>query len=488
MKNIFLLVAALLFVNILPAQYLKKTSPLLNNHKAVLNGLLQQSATKSEAMKTTSVTPTERVIAQSTHDSLKVIDDSVFLGYRLYHTSTYDYNTMIYAYDYPYSASPVFNNAKGIFAKPQVQFDTFMHWAINPNNEIYCYYETAYASYDAGYNMIGYLDLFADSTNNPNVVHTNKFTAAKNIDTAYSFIWKAGVADSAFKQLFTYNGSNLVTKDSTYEFHLGAWHIVSKSFYTYDVSNNLVQIDNYANNTDTSLTQPLVEQLQYINTYDASHRLLTVASSFFSGLSLSPYIIDTFAYTGAYTFHSSWREYQYDPINAYWAPMTNMTKVINGLGEPDTVNIQGFDSLLNSWVPQTMDVIKYNSFKDPDTLQEYDYNYTNFPAKPSYTTVYYYGTYTNKTGVNNVAVASDNVKIYPNPANNSITISNLGVPLNSRISVLLLNMYGQIVSSTSVPWQNETQISLGGLIPGVYGIVIQGASGNILHRQAIIKQ
>ena len=415
MKRIFLIAVALLFVNVLFAQHSKKLSPLQYQHNVVLNSLLQQPQKSLPAMKTTGGVKYKRVIAQSTHDSLNTIDDSVNLRYSLYHTSTYDYNTMAYAYNYPYSTSPMFNNYMGIFAKPQVLFDTFMHWTINPNNATYGYYETAYATYDTGYKMIGYLDLFADSAFNPNMVYTNRFTAAKNIDTAYGYVWKSGTADSAFKQFFTYNTSNQITKDSTYEYHLGSWHVVSRSLYTYNGSNDLIQIDNYTNDTDTSMTKPLVEQLQYINTFDASHRLLTVASSYFDGAALSPYIRDTFAYSGTYVFHSSWREYQWDPINHYWAPMTNMTKHINTLGEPDTVTIQGFDSLLNAWVPQTRDVIIYNSFKDPDTLKEFDYNFTAFPTKPSFTTVYYYDSFFNKTGVEHLTTLNDNVKIFPNP-------------------------------------------------------------------------
>jgi type IX secretion system substrate protein len=489
MKHVLVLACALLCVNGLMAQHSKKVSPLQARHNAIVSSLLQTPVAMYPAMKTTSVVTQERVIAQSTRDNTaNSLTDSVKLGYTTYHTSAYDYNTMIYAYNYPYASSPMFNNDMGIITKPQVQYDTFLHWTLNPNDEYYGFWEAAYATYNSGYSVVGYVDLFADSATYPNMVYTNKFTAAKNIDTAYGCIFKGGALDSAFKQFFSYNGSNQITEDSTYEFHLGTWHIVSKSYYTYDVSSNLIQIDNFANDTDTSMTQPLVEQLKYVNTYDASHRLLTVASSFFTGTALSPYIRDTFGYSGTYTFHNSWREYQYDPINGYWAPMTNMTKAINSLGEPDTVTIQGFDSLLNSWVPQTFDVISYNSFKDPDTLQEYDYNFTAFPSAPNYTTVYYYGTFVNHTGVSNMVQATDRVNIFPNPAGNSITIAHLDVPDNTRISVALINVSGQIVSRTVIPWQNNTNIAVGDLVPGAYGMVIQDGSGNVLHRQTVVKQ
>jgi len=487
-KPIFLLAAFMLLGNSLFAQHTGRMNARLALHNNVLHGLLQQQASNhSIAERTTGGVTMERVIAQSTHDSTGLIDDTVNLKYNLYRTSTYDYNTMIYPYNYPYNTSPMFNYA-GTFTKPQVQFDTFNHWTIDPNTYIYGYYETAYAGYDANYNINSYFDIFADSAINPNMHYANKFNAAKNIDTGYWFTWASGVADSAFKQFFTYNSSNKLIADSTYELHDGIWRLASRSNYTYDASNNLIQINNYANDTDTSFTLPLIEQVQYINTYDVSNRLATVYSMFFDGTSLSPYIRDTFAYSGARTFHNSWKEYQYDPINMYWAPIFNMTKIANTLGFPDTVNIEGYDSLLISWVPQTMDVISYNVFHDPDTLKEYDYNFANFPSNPSFKTVYYYDSFISRVGVQNIVTIADETKVYPNPATDMITISQLGAVQNAMVSIALLNEQGQMVRRERMYWQNETQVSLGGLIPGVYWLEILDATGNMLHRQTVVKQ
>jgi len=486
-KSFFILVAITVFGNSLFAQNPKRLNSALASHKRVLNGLLQQQPDNEKAERTTTGVGMERVIGQSTRDSTGVLADSVNLKYTLYKTSTYDYNTMIYPYNYPYSTSPMFNYV-GTFTKPQVQFDTFTHWTIDPNTYIYGYYETGYAGYDANYSMTSYLDIFADSAINPNMRYTNKFNAAKNIDTGFWYRWVSGVADSAFKQFFTYNTSNKLTADSTYELHLGNWRLASRSLYTYDGSNNLIQINNYANDTDTSFTLPLVEQLQYINTYDASNRLTTVYSMFNDGSGLLPYIKDTFAYSGTHTYHNSWREYQYDPINMYWAPIFNMTKIANSFGLPDTVTIQGFDSLLNSWVPQTMDIVSYNVAHDPDTLKEYDYNFTHFPNTPSFRTVYYYDSFINKLGVHQVAAVKDETQVYPNPTTDIITISQLGVTQNSPVSVDVVSVKGQMVIREYLHWQGEAQISLNGLVPGIYWLEIQGAAGNMIHRQAVVKQ
>jgi len=487
MKYIVSLLFSLLCVQTIYAQYPAKFSAQYAKHRQTLGLLLQQQqGGNDKAMRTTGIA-SQRVIAQSTRDNtLRTLNDSVKLGYAPNFGSTYDYNTMIYPYKYPYNTSPMFNYA-GTFTKPQVLFDTFMHWTVDPNTLVYGYYETDYAGYNSLHDMTSYKELYADSSFISNMIFTNTFNTGNYITSGYGFKWSLGIEDSAFKQFFAYNSSNILQKDSTYEYHLGVWRIASRSFYTYDASNDLIEIDNYGNTTDTSFLLPLPEQIKYINTYDASHRLLTVYSYFYDNDSLLPYIKDTFAYSGSYAYHNSWKEYQYDPINRYWAPMFYMTKVINSGGLPDTVNINSFDSIANAWVPQTMDIISYNSSHNPDTLQDYEYNFTRFSDTPSFTTIYYYQNYTNTLETASIEPVNDNAKIFPNPATNSITITGLNVPQNATISVSLVNISGQIVSRQTLGWQGEAQISTSDLVPGVYCLMIQDGTGNIVHRQTVVK-
>lgn len=486
MKRIFILLLSALLVNSLFAQS-NKLMRQPAKHNQVLNGLLQMQSANKVAMKTTGIR--ERVIAQSTHDSTSAsLNDSVNLKYGPNRGSIYDYNTMNYPYNYPYCNPPMFNYA-GTFTTPQVLFDTLCHWTVDPNTLVYGYYETDLAGYDAIENLTNYKALYADSTSSPhpNLICANNFNAAHLIDTAYASNWMSGIVDSSLKQYFTYNTSNKLIKDSMYELHLGVWRIVSKAFYTYDVSNNLIQIDCYENTTDSSFLLPLPEQLKYVNTYDVSNRLLTVLDSTFDGTSLAQNKKDTFAYTGAYPFHTSWKQYQWDAINHYWAPMFYMTKHLNGSSLPDTVNIKSFDSLLNAWVPQTMDLIHYNTSNDPDTLKDYEYNYSTGFTTPKFRTIYYYQTYVNAG--NHIIYANNNqVKVFPNPATNTITISQLDVPENSAVSITMLNMNGQMVSRESMPWHSETQISIHDLASGIYWLVIQDGTGHLLHRQEVVKE
>jgi len=456
-------------------------------HHQMVTLLLQPQNDLKVAQKTTNGISFNRVIAQSTKDSVGTYFDSVYLAYSPNRGSTYDYNDLIYPYGYAYNTSPMFNYA-GIFTKPQVQFDTLKHWTLDPNTYVYGPYEEDIATYDTHENTITYKSLMKDSAINGNMNYINKFNNAYNIDTALSFNYISGVSDSAFKQFFAYNTSHLLTEDSTYEYHSGGWHLSSKSLYTYDGSNNLIQIDNYSNTTDTTFTLPLIEQIQYINTYDGSHRLITVASNYYNGTTFGPYVIDTFAYSGTFTYHNSWKEYQYDPINMYWAPMFNMSKLINMSGLPDTVTIQGYDSILHSWEPQTLEVISYNTAHYPDTLKEFDYNFTYYPAAPSYTTIYYYQAYLNTLEINPVQAKNDDALIYPNPVKDQFTIASLNIANGCSISVSVINADGQVIARQTMTWQGLEQISTKELVPGVYWVVIQDGSGNALHRQAIVKE
>jgi Secretion system C-terminal sorting domain len=470
------------------SQSINKGLCQLPGHRQLISNMLHNPAASTAAMKTTSGVSMTRVIAQTTKDNtLGSLNDSVAIKYNTGRASYYDFNTMLYPYNYPYNSSPMFNFG-GVFTTPQVMFDTLRHWTIDPNTLAYGYYETDIAGWDGLNNLTSYKALYADSSFYPNMVYANNFAPASHkLNVGYASNWISGVADSAFKQYFTYNTAGQLIADSTYELHLGVWRISSKSYYTYDGSNDLVRIDNYTNNTDTSLLLPLVENLQYINTYDASHRLLTVESNFLYSGGLSPYVLDTLAYTGTHTFNTSWREYQYDTINHYWAPIFNMIKTLGSTGLPDTVSTQGFDSLLNTWVPQSRWVMHYNGTNDPDTLKDYEYNFTAWPAIPNFTTVYYYQTYLNTLNTANSEPVSE-LLLFPNPATTTVTLAHINAATNAQIILSLINMKGQLVRREALSTTGNTQLSVSDLVPGTYQLVIQDMRGSILHRHSFVKE
>ncbi len=484
MKKVFSLLLTCCIFQAANAQHSVKTTAMTGAHANLVNGLLQANNRTHAAAKTTSTG--NRVIAQSTRDNtLGTLTDSSSFKYTTYRGSTYDYSNLNYPFNYPYNASPMFDYM-GTFTKPQVMYDTCRHWQVDPNTLVYGYFSTGCANYTPDNKLDLFTMLWADSVSKSNMRFFNTFNTLNDITRADRYRWRSGVLDSGFRQFFTYNTANKLIKDSVYEYHLGVWRIAAKTFYTYDLASNLTQIDHYVNTTDTSFLLPLIEQLKYVNTYDISNRLATVEASYYDGTTLAPYIRDTFAYTGGSTFHTAWRQHQWDAINRYWAPMFNMTKILLG-GQPDTVYIQGFDSLLNAWVPATMIKMKYNSNNDPDTMLDYEFNFVSFPATPDFTTVYYYETFTYFLKEEPLAGLSQKAYAYPNPATNTLTIA-AELPEQTPVSITVMNIAGQTVSKEQFAWRRGLQLPVDYLTPGQYWLSVTDNSGNAVIRQAFIKQ
>lgn len=455
-------------------------------HNQYINSLLQQNTAAAPVAKSTAPT-LERVVAQSKRDnSTNMLVDSIHLKYSSWRGSTYDYNTMIYPYNYPYATSPMFNFL-GVFTKPQVLYDTALRWTVNPFTNIYGPYELTYAKYDSPSNHLRtFKDIFVDSTHNDLMTYADSFNSAHNIVLGYWFNLNLGIEDSAFKQYFQYNTSNKLVKDSVYERHLGVWRLASKTNYTYDASDNLTQIDQFTNVTDTSFLLPLIEYQKFVNTYDASNRLLTVLTSLYNGTTLAQSMKDTFAYSGTLTYYNSWKQHQFDPINNYWAPMISVQKHITA-GKPDTINTYGFDSLADAWVPAQMDIMHYNAANNPDTMRTYLYNWTSFPATPDYKTIYYYETYTDASSVAQAPV-KHNAIVYPNPVTNMLTVALPDQFNKTRVTITFMNMAGQILSRQAMTWQGDARISAADLAPGTYSVVIQNEGGNVIDCMQVVKQ
>jgi len=449
------------------------------SHDQVVRGLLSKQCTDAVKAvdRTTSTVIGERVIAQSRRDSVTgPLSDSVNIRYTGLRRSTYDYNDMIYPYNYTYSTTPMFN-FRGVFTAPQVQADTYMHWNQNPYTLAWGKYEWAYASYDTGNNQLTYEHLYTDSALNANTSYVNAYTGHQILRGSW-FASVGGVMDSAYQQFFQYNTLGQLSKDSILELHGGTWHIVGRTFYSYTVAGDLSEIDCFAQ-TDTTYDSTLLEQAQYSNTWDGSHRLLTVTTSLYNNVALLPSDIDTFAYTGASTFHTAWREYQYDNINHYWAPMFNMTKTLNSLNLPDTIKTMGYDSVLMAWVPQMMQTCSYDSWNNPDTLNEYDYNFTSFPASPDFTTVYYYQPIDSIPTETRAVAMKSCIQVYPVPAHNQINIS--GLVVGQRYEISVIDDAGRLLLRSYVPSAaTSNALSLEAFATGTYTLVVGQADGSVM--------
>jgi len=491
MRLTILLLSALLCANFAFAQPHKTISA---KHKAALTRLLSANPQAKRAHKSTSVITGERVIAQSTYNYFSIITtdsltDSVSLVYnRPTRGSAYDYNMMFYSYSYPYATTPMFNYA-GTFTKPQVLYDTFRHWTLDPTTITFGFYEETDCTYDSASNdLVKCNQNYADTITNINMSYADTFNAANNIQVGYWFTRSAGITDSADKQFFSYDTTGKLTEDSIYQYSGSLWVLGAKSYYQYDTTGNLTQIDCYAN-----FGGSFIEQLQYINTYDTGHKLLTVLTSEFDGTALTQYVKDTFAYTAGIGYHTSWKEYVYDGINHYWAPIGYMTKHIDtSMGYPDSVSIQAWDSTANNWVAQTIDVISYDTANQPVKISDYEFNGSSFSSIPAVVTNYYYEVYhdtlPNPTNVATVAQQQDAIIVYPNPASNTLIIEQ-GIVQHTAAYIQLFNTTGQCILRNTYPQGNaSTEVPIGSLASGMYWLAVYDGGGNIIHRQTVVKQ
>jgi len=80
-------------------------------------------------------------------------------------------------------------------------------------------------------------------------------------------------------------------------------------------------------------------------------------------------------------------------------------------------------------------------------------------------------------GINDYA---NNIKIYPNPAKDIIYIKD--IDKLDVISILLINIYGQIIKQYG---SNTTQLDISDIISGIYFVKISTSKGNIIQKLSI---
>lgn len=459
-------------------------------NNAMIRSLLQKQQRPATASKTTTGVTRQRLVAQVKRSyPFAIVEDSLNLTYSIVHGSTFDLNDMLFPVNYTYAAAPMFTYA-GVFTTPQVLYDTCIHWTLNPfTMPIYTLYEGMYATYNTSNELTHYVHLYSDSVTNRNVSFDNDFNSDKSINSGLWYNLHAGVEDTAFKQYFSYNSTGQLIQDSVYELHLGVWRLAGNTYYSYGTDGNLSLIDHWANVTDTSFLLPLVEQLKYVNTWDASDRLTSVETHMYNGTSIGPYVRDTFAYTGTYAMHTDWKQYQFDAIHGTWWPISRVQKTLTA-GLPDTVTYNGWDSIASVWTPSSMDIPYFNSYGNPDSMYTYLYNWTSFSTSADYITKYYYETYDDTTGTSTptatpVVTKENGFHLYPNPSSDIVHVQLDAA--SSGFELEMHNLAGQLVLRQRSPNTNCV-IDMRSFCNGVYVLTISDNKNQTSKAVQIVKQ
>jgi hypothetical protein len=91
------------------------------------------------------------------------------------------------------------------------------------------------------------------------------------------------------------------------------------------------------------------------------------------------------------------------------------------------------------------------------------------------------------TDIKNETATSEDIQLYPNPANDETTLY-WGSANGKRATVECVNGIGQKIFTHSFIWKDpKHSISLSGLEPGFYSIVIRNCDGVVVSSHKVLK-
>lgn len=366
--------------------------------------------------------------------------------------------------------------------------DEFYITAIDPVHTILCdsstnshlysgqWYKSGTRSYtyDAGARIIkmhsqsySYLNSYVPSYNS-----SGKFDAITMYDTMASI--PATIPGS--KMYIFYNTTGKRIMDSTY--NLKTNKPSGKRIFTYDANNNRIRFESYEYNAGTW-------ELTYrnINTYDGSNRMITATSEidFGMGNGLEMSNKDSFAYTGSNTQPSYHIDYNWDAGLGDWMGREIILSQYNAFNLIDTYYIIRYNT---QWDTIERDVYTYDA--DNFIVNSKGYLYTGngtYDADAYDYTIMYYENYFPST-VNNIPTATHSIEVYPNPANERITIK---TDYANSYTIQIIDLLGKTVYAENNILNLQKSIHVSALATGSYIIQIKGNTGAIIAQKQFIK-
>jgi hypothetical protein len=493
MKKLLIFNSLLLLSIVSLAQY-HSGNISTKNQKVQAKSFLKQLLLKQEARNTVAAKTTvirERVIGISDYDTTRIFDSSA-LKYSNQRGSTFSYDLGFLTGIGPQLStigSDIYGygNSSGILLThneaPLALCDTQKQWSIYPFTLIYGYFATENYTYDAANNL---LDNFYMGDTTVGVIwlrHISTFNSSGNITTELELIsnYTSGILplDTNYFDAFTYNASGQLVIDSeaTYDIMSHTWGPTVKYIYAYDASNNMTLAQAWSWNPGWQLSGTYT-----MTYYSGTHLLKTYENDTYSPGVLPSYI-DSLGYTTGASYITYIKEKNYSTSGLSDISIT--TRNVNALGLPDTANSYDYSPGGIIYTHQLV-ITTYNSYRDPVTVTTY-FDTTSAIPTAFYSRTYYYYELYNAAKTINISV-EDNIRIYPNPATNTVQISYPGFTKNAITTVEILNDRGQKVKREVFPWQNAIeQISVADLTPGLYFVTIQDRDRNVLHTQQVVK-
>ncbi len=406
-------------------------------------------------------------------------------------TNTFVFNPITsYSYSSTNTKGSSFNDATGYFNG--ISYDPYGYDTYGNINGVYApqpcnVFADTVRNYNNDGSSISLLDQQYVTYHGDNITNNISISGSNTTITAASYNGQNnilnlvlssvlnGVADTQTKRIFVYVQNKLVA-DSTYINSPLTVQFVNT--YTYDGSGNLTQVDafDYSNSTT-------IPSRKYINTYTTLNQLKTSEEDYidFSNNQWSTASIDSFGYTGGVGF------YTFEKYTAFENGVNYVNTLqfhVSAMGLLDSV--YGFVDT-GSTVNQTpiKYIVQYDNYNNPVITKGYYGNGTTFPTVPYYVARYTYETY-NATAVPNVTAASS-ITVYPNPANNIVSISGIDASAG-KTTIRILNTMGQLLVTQSADSKTVQTIDINRFSPGAYILIITDDNGKILHSQKVIKQ
>ncbi len=299
------------------------------------------------------------------------------------------------------------------------------------------------------------------------------YNGNSQLDESITEDWNGTVWNNSLKQVNTYNGSNLIT-DLSLTWNVTVWDSSNKTENVY-VGNNLIE------STDLTYASGWFDTEKRIRTYNGNNQVLAEVQQAYQNPNWINTRKDSFQYNMSnkltmvisYTWNNSLWE-QEDRSMITWTG--------NRITE---VEIQEWDG--TNWDNIEKYNYTYNGNDYPSTEIATYWNGTAYvydPNNDSYKMRYYYESYNNNVGLNDVASeVFGTIKIFPNPANDYVTVD-FDNKTNSKKEAVVLDMAGAVISKTIIlSSENSVRIPMNQLATGNYLLQLRDESGSVVSKK-----
>jgi hypothetical protein len=263
--------------------------------------------------------------------------------------------------------------------------------------------------------------------------------------------------DSSYRDIYIYDASGYVARDSAESYMGGAWTPEGTTVYTNNSSGYPTLI------TGVFYFGPVPMTFYEVSvTYTAANytRLIIQVNQ---GIGLENYEKDTLGYFGnALNYHDV---YTWDTAANNWALYSQERRHLNTASKPDSVFTRTVDGV-GGW-DTGYQKLGYNANGNPMYVR----SYVPLVSLPATEYKYYYGPLASGA-VANVAPLSD-ITVYPNPATGSIRLQGSKLATTGSWHYQISNISGQVLESGSIP--SSAAIPVNALPAGIYSISVQDA-------------